>query len=329
MIELGEKLAHAMPTAEAEPFRRTLAEIGSSEQLDSGKLVYMKTCVNCHQPGGGGLPGAFPSLINSPWLQNGEHATRIVLGGMMGPLEVDGKKFNSLMEPLGGALNDQEIAAVLTYVRNNWGNRGEAIGEDQVAALRRKNENRRAPWTVAELLGQEPGETHFVRNWSIDDLRADLARPLSGRSFINAKATFISATCTSCHRMKGEGTELGPDLTEVDKKYKGAALLREILEPSKLIEQKYRSYLIETEDDLLVGLILSEDDQAVRVATNPLQPDEVIEIPVDEIESKQPTTLSIMPAGLLDMLEKQQILDLLAYLESGGDPDHPVFKPSN
>jgi nitrite reductase (NO-forming) len=122
------------------------AEIGSNTaiagltkemQIEKGKQVYMGLCFACHQPDGKGLPNVFPPLAGSDFLQaDRERAIRIVLKGLSGPIVVNGKTINSLMPPQEAVLTDNQIADVLTYVLNSFGNTGEAITADHVKAVR-------------------------------------------------------------------------------------------------------------------------------------------------------------------------------------------------
>jgi mono/diheme cytochrome c family protein len=122
------------------------------EQLSDGKQVFSTTCAACHQATGEGVPGVYPPLAGSEWV-NGEDAKviRILLHGVTGPIEVVGETFNSMMPPWGGTLKDADIAAVLTYVRSQWGNKGAPITAAKVASIRAATSTRTTPWTAAEL----------------------------------------------------------------------------------------------------------------------------------------------------------------------------------
>jgi len=113
----------------------TIAGLGAANAAVDGATVY-NTCLPCHQATGAGIPGAFPPLAESEWV-NGpvENLIRIQLRGLMGPITVKGKQYNSVMPP-NAAMSDDEIAAVLTYVRSNFGNKSSAVTADQVKALR-------------------------------------------------------------------------------------------------------------------------------------------------------------------------------------------------
>lgn len=128
--------------------------------LARGKAVYMRPgiCNTCHQPNGMGLPGAFPPLAGSSWVDGDtERMVKIVLKGLMGPLEVKGQSFNSVMAPLEMVLtDDSEIADVLTYVNNSWGNTGPEVTSEEVAAIRESVKDRKTPWMVEEILKLHP-----------------------------------------------------------------------------------------------------------------------------------------------------------------------------
>jgi nitrite reductase (NO-forming) len=97
----------------------------------------MGLCFACHQPDGRGLPNVFPPLAGSDFLQaDHERAIRIVLKGLSGPVVVNGKTINSLMPPQEAVLTDNQIADVLTYVLNSFGNSGDPVTPDKVKAVR-------------------------------------------------------------------------------------------------------------------------------------------------------------------------------------------------
>ncbi len=120
------------------------------------KLFNNAACNTCHQPTGLGVPGAIPPLAKSEWVASEERAIRIVLYGLQGPITVEGKNFNSAMPAFGkvpgGGFNwsEDKIAAVLTYVRQAFGNNSPPITKEKVAEIRAK-EGDRKPWTAEEL----------------------------------------------------------------------------------------------------------------------------------------------------------------------------------
>lgn len=118
----------------------TIAGLTKEMQIEKGQQVYMGLCFACHQPDGKGLPGAFPPLALSDFLQaDHERAVRIILKGLTGPVTVNGQTYNSAMPPQEAVLTDAQIADVLTFVLNSWGNKGDALSTAQVKAIRNEN----------------------------------------------------------------------------------------------------------------------------------------------------------------------------------------------
>jgi mono/diheme cytochrome c family protein len=138
--------APAAPAAASNVFVKA-----SDEQMKRGAAVYARTCIACHQPTGLGLPPVFPPLANAPIVAgNPELPVKFILQGLMGPITVNGMTYNSMMPPVAG-VSDADIADVLTYVRQSFGNKANAVTADQVKAIRAANAARTAPWTTAEL----------------------------------------------------------------------------------------------------------------------------------------------------------------------------------
>lgn len=106
------------------------------QQVNNGKLVYIKTCVACHQMNGAGIPGAFPPLAKSDYLNaNVNRAIKQVLVGSTGPITVNGKKYVTPMPKQ--VLSDQQIADVLTYVYASWGNNKSVVTPEMVKSIRK------------------------------------------------------------------------------------------------------------------------------------------------------------------------------------------------
>ena len=119
--------------------------------MKRGAAVYARTCIACHQPTGMGLPPVFPPIAKAPIaVGNPELPIKFILQGLMGPITVGGTTYNSMMPPVAG-VSDGDIADVLTYVRQSFGNQGNPVSADQVKAVRAATAGRTAPWTTAEL----------------------------------------------------------------------------------------------------------------------------------------------------------------------------------
>ena len=130
-----------------------------TDPVAAGAAVYEKNCQVCHQADGAGMAGAFPPLVDSDWVTGSETTvTRIVLHGLQGPIEVGGVTYNSAMPAWAGVLQDEEIAAVITYIRQVGSNSATAVSTDHVQAVKEADAARSAPWTAEELLAAAPIE---------------------------------------------------------------------------------------------------------------------------------------------------------------------------
>lgn len=155
-------LAALIATAQAQnpdnpapaPVTATASAATPEATLAAGKAVYNTTCIACHQPTGLGLPPLFPPLKGSDWVSAPKpgRIVRIVLHGASGPIKVNGAPFNGLMPGHAVQLTDEKIAAVITYIRHEYGNKAPAVSTEYVTAARAAFKNRLAPWTEAELL---------------------------------------------------------------------------------------------------------------------------------------------------------------------------------
>lgn len=114
-----------------------IAGLSKEIQIEKGRAAYMQTCFVCHQPEGQGVPGQIPPLAKSDYLAAlaKDELIRGVLMGRTGELTVNGKKYNGIMTPLN-YLTDEQIANALTYVRNSWGNAGDAVSATEVNKIR-------------------------------------------------------------------------------------------------------------------------------------------------------------------------------------------------
>ncbi|KAA6441120.1 c-type cytochrome [Dyadobacter flavalbus] len=135
------------------------------ELYTMGQEIYSKEgyCATCHQPDGKGLAASgFPPLAATNWVMGSdERLIKLALKGLLGPIEVNGKKYPGQvpMTPFGGLLKDEELAAVLTYVRNSFGNKGPAILPDKVTKVRAATENKKDFYSPDQLLKEHPMES--------------------------------------------------------------------------------------------------------------------------------------------------------------------------
>lgn len=202
------------------------------------------------------------------------------------------------------------------------------------------------------FLAKNPQQVIKITEWKLADFTEDLKRVSQQRNFDRGKMLFTTLACAQCHKLNkdamataavdhghGHGAghghampsiAVGPQLDDVVKKYRGdaKAVLLEILEPSRTIEEKYRTVSLQLDNGTLVsGNVIAEDKESVTLYTPVPIPKEQ-KVLKSSIEARQPSVVSIMPVGLLNTLDKEQILDLVAYLLAGGDAKNAAFKPA-
>jgi mono/diheme cytochrome c family protein len=132
-------------------------ELTPEQVIAKGRVLYAGTCAACHTPSGQGVAGSFPPLAGSEWVNGSEEGViRILLAGLSGPVTVKGNTFNGNMPAFGPGggynWNDNKIAQVLTFVRQEWGNTAAPITAEKVAEIRKLESARAKPWSEAELL---------------------------------------------------------------------------------------------------------------------------------------------------------------------------------
>jgi putative heme-binding domain-containing protein len=158
------------------------------------------------------------------------------------------------------------------------------------------------------------------------DLEADLDQVGHGRNFAQGQDAVFASQCLMCHRLGDEGGAVGPDLTAIASRFSRHDILESILEPSKVISEQYANTdLLLHNGTALTGRIVAESDDQIVLRPSMLAP-EMQEIRKADIKSRDVSKISPMPPGLVNMLSKQEILDLLAYLESADHADGASFK---
>ena len=131
------------------------ARTGPVDSKVLGKRVFTQNCLVCHQATGLGVAGQFPPLVGSEWVLGGDwhgdnHLVKILLKGLQGRVQVKGNTYNNAM-PTWSMLSDGQIAAVLTYIRSEWGNLAPPISTDYVRAIREQAAARTEPWASKDL----------------------------------------------------------------------------------------------------------------------------------------------------------------------------------
>jgi putative heme-binding domain-containing protein len=205
----------------------------------------------------------------------------------------------------------------------------ERIREDAIAKL---TDAEKAP--LAALLkaaSEAPKITtpvvvrQFQKNWTMAELTPDLDQAAHGRNFARGKEIFSSVLCIQCHHFAQGGGSVGPDLSAVGSRFNHHDLLESIIEPSKVISEQYASLIVTTKSgDTLMGLVSEQNADHLTLVTDPIAGTKKT-IPAADIKSREISPVSMMPPGLINVLTKEEILDLLAYIESGGNEKAPAF----
>jgi len=183
----------------------------------------------------------------------------------------------------------------------------------------------RKPWVPPPLpKPQGPG-----RKWTVEEVLA-IAEPglaPGKRNFEKGKRAFAAARCVVCHRFEADGGATGPDLTQAGGRFQVKDLVEAIVEPSRVVSDQYKATVVTTQDGrTVVGRIVAEDPEALTVVTDPEDATKVVRLARADVEELVPSPTSLMPAGLLDALGEEEVLDLLAYTLSRGRKNDPRFR---
>jgi putative heme-binding domain-containing protein len=163
------------------------------------------------------------------------------------------------------------------------------------------------------------------RRWTLEEA-APLMDDLSGRDFVRGKAMYAATLCQSCHTMQGEGAIIGPDLTQLGTRFSPKDILEATIDPSAVISDQYAATVLVLNDgNSVVGRVTNEDDTNYYVSQNPFAPETIRTVPKSSVSAVKLSEVSIMLPGMINRLNEEELKDLMAYLVSGGNPDHEVF----
>jgi putative heme-binding domain-containing protein len=181
----------------------------------------------------------------------------------------------------------------------------------------------RKPFKMKELPKPKgPGQ-----DWKLDALVKFAEPKLKGRDFKNGQKMYAAARCIVCHRFNGEGGATGPDLSQVAGRFNLKDLCESIVEPSKVISDQYRASVVTTDSGkMYTGRIVNETKEKLTILLDPEDSTKIAEVKKSAVEEVKPSPVSVMPDGLLKALNENEVLDLLAYLLSRGDPNSPMFR---
>jgi putative heme-binding domain-containing protein len=181
------------------------------------------------------------------------------------------------------------------------------------------------PPTQKDPLADLAPRSH-VREWTVDELADKVSGKTNGFNFERGKQMFAVAQCYKCHRFGGQGGIQGPDITGVGGRFNVKDLLSAIIEPNKEISDQYQSTQFLTDDGrVVIGRVANLNGNNLMILTNMLDPGNFTNVDRNDIVETKPSPVSLMPSGLVNTLTEDEILDLMAYLRSGGNPKSELF----
>lgn len=191
-----------------------------------------------------------------------------------------------------------------------------ARGRGQMPPIVSQAVDTRAVALLREWIARLPPGTATSRPWKTSDFAGELESLPGGRSPSAGKASFKKVGCNQCHRIEGEGGSVGPDLSHVGQRSRAAAILESILDPSRVIAPEHALAEIETvSGETWVGRVESESNGTVVL--RPAGADEAVVVKAGDVRARRVHPVSGMPAGMVDALARDEVLDLVAYLMAG------------
>jgi putative heme-binding domain-containing protein len=162
--------------------------------------------------------------------------------------------------------------------------------------------------------------------YTVEDVVALAKDGLHGRNFEQGKAMFAATLCINCHHFAGGGGNIGPDITGAGSRYSLRDLVENIVDPSKVISDQYGTEQLDMKDgSTIIGRVIVEENGKLFIMTSALSPDQQTTIEAAAIKSRKPFNVSMMPPGLISPLNKEELLNLLAYVLSAGNPQDKAF----
>jgi putative heme-binding domain-containing protein len=163
--------------------------------------------------------------------------------------------------------------------------------------------------------------------WTLDELSEAASTGLKGRDFANGRKMFGAAACFACHRYGNAGGMTGPDLTGSGGRYSAHDLLDQIINPSKEINEQFAPIIVtKGNGEVMSGVVVNLNGDTLTINTDPSDPNQQVNVDRKTVKSIEPSKVSLMPPGLLSMLTKEEVLDLVAYVLSAGNEANEMFK---
>ncbi|MFM2250982.1 MAG: hypothetical protein RLZZ358_1909, partial [Bacteroidota bacterium] len=164
------------------------------------------------------------------------------------------------------------------------------------------------------------------RRWTLEEAEPLVAN-LVGRDLVKGKAMYAASLCQSCHTMQGQGGAIGPDLSQLGTRFSAKDILVATIDPNATISDQYQSTVLELKaGGSIVGRINNEDAKNYYISQNPFAPNDIKTVSKSTVALKKNGDVSIMMPGLINRLNEEELKDLMAYLISGGNANHAVYK---
>lgn len=192
---------------------------------------------------------------------------------------------------------------------------------------------------LSELISKKPERKSAIENvgavfagrtptmWTLEELSKAAETGMTGRNFENGRKMFAAAACYACHRFRDGGGMNGPDLTGSGGRYSPHDFLDQIINPSKEINEQFAPVVVTLNDGSVVsGVVVNLSGDGVTLNTDLTDPNQRVNVDRKTVKSMEVSKVSPMPPMLLAMLTKEEVLDLVAYVLSGGEPGHEMFR---
>jgi putative heme-binding domain-containing protein len=198
----------------------------------------------------------------------------------------------------------------------------DAAEREKLANLSKRPEK---PILVGVVPPKGPG-----KNYTVDSALVAVQGHLTGRNFIQGRSLFSAAVCVACHRLGNQGVgTAGPILTTAGSRYSERDLLQSIIEPSASINENFSATRYEMKDgSIFIGFPIMEEGSEVFIASNLMMPNSLTLVKTTEIKNRVRSGTSLMPPGLINSLNEDELRDLVAFILSGGNRDNPMFTTS-
>ena len=276
------------------------------------------------------------------WLQSSTVAKKAIALIQAAPTQEEQMQYARSIRMLKTGWNTELRTAYFNWFLKAANYRGGAsfdifikfIRDDAVASL---SDAEKA--SLADLLAKKPVKKSALENlgemfagraekkWTLDELSSATQTGLMERDFANGRKMFAATGCYACHRFGSQGGMTGPDLTSTGRRYSPHDFLDQIINPSKVINDQFSAITVLTEDGKIhTGVVVNLNGDSMMLNTDLSDPGKRVKIDRKKVEELFVSKTSPMPVGLLNRMTKEEILDLVAYVLSAGNPKHEFFK---